>query len=97
MINSVSKAAQLLKTSEFNLLNEAWLTWFGDQPREQEIINVFSQLMMFGKAPDWADHFAKSVLADLEADRQVNLHSFTLLNQTPRVGPRPKISFSVDR
>lgn len=97
LMNSISRAAQLLNTSELQLLNEAWLTWFGGQPREQEIIDVFSQLMISDKAPDWADKFAKSVLADLEAHRQVNLNSFATLNMTPRVGPRPKITFSVDR
>ena len=53
--------------------------------------------MMFGELPDWADSYARAVLADLEANRQVNVNSFSVLNLSPRVGPRPAISFSIMR
>ena len=48
-----------------------------------------------GEVPVWADQFARSVLNDLEANRQVNLNSYCLLNLSPRVGARPKISFTL--
>jgi len=96
-MHSISKAAHLLNTSEFKLFSEAYLAWFGDRPDEKDILDVFSHFMMFGELPDWADQFARSILDDLEANRQVNLNSFCILNLSPRVGKRPEISFSVVR
>lgn len=96
-MHAISKAAQLLNTSEYKLVTEAYLAWFGDRPDDGDIMNVFSNFMMFGKLPDWADQFAKSVLTDLEANRQVNLNSFSVLNLSPRLGKRPEISFSIVR
>lgn len=94
-MQSISKAAYLLNISEYKLFSEAYLAWFGDRAKEKEIMSLFSQFMMFGELPDWADHFAKSILSDLEANRQVNVNSFCVLNLSPRVGKRPDISFSL--
>ncbi|MFK7993777.1 MAG: hypothetical protein AB8B87_06550 [Granulosicoccus sp.] len=94
-MHAISQAAHLLNTSEFKLVSEAYLAWFGDRPDDNDIMNVFSQFMMFGELPDWADQFARSVLDDLKANRQVNLNSFSVLNLSPRVGKRPEISFSI--
>ncbi|MBX2886977.1 MAG: hypothetical protein KTR32_43925 [Granulosicoccus sp.] len=96
-MHTFSKAAQMLNISEFKLFSEAYLAWFGDRADENDLVNVFSQFMMFGEIPDWADHFARSVLDDLEANRQVNVNSFSVLNLSPRVGKRPEISFSIIR
>ena len=94
-MHAISKAAHLLNTSEFKLFSEAYLAWFGDRPKEKDIMVVFSQFMMFGELPDWADQFARSILNDLEANRQVNINSFSVINLSPRVGKRPEISFSI--
>lgn len=96
-MHSISKAAQLLNTSEFKLFGEAYLAWFGDRADEKDIMSFFSQFMMFGTTPVWADQFAQSILSDLEANRQVNLNSFNISSLSPRVGKRPVISFSVGR
>ena len=96
-MHAISKAAHLLKTSEFKLFSEAYFAWFGDRPEDSDILDVFSQFMMFGELPDWADQFARSILDDLEANRQVNINSFSVLNLSPRVGKRPEISFSIVR
>ncbi len=96
-MHAISKAAHLLNTSEFKLFSEAYLAWFGDRPDDQDIMDVFSQFMMFGELPDWADQFARSILNDLEANRQVNINSFSVINLSPRVGKRPEISFSIVR
>lgn len=96
-MHTISKAAHLLNISEFKLFSEAYLTWFGDRADEQDLTLVFSQFIMFGELPEWADQFARSVLDDLEANRQVNLNSFSTLNLSPRVGKRPEISFSIMR
>jgi len=69
--------------------------WFGDRASEHDITSVFAQFKMFGEVPVWADQFARSVLNDLEANRQVNLNSYCLLNLSPRVGGKPEISFTL--
>ena len=96
-MHAITKVATLLNTSEFKLFSEAYLAWFGDRPTENDIINLFSQFKMFGEMPDWANQFAQSVLEDLEANRQVNLNSFSVLNLSPRIGKRPEISFSISK
>ncbi len=96
-MHTISKAAHLLKISEFKLFSEAYLTWFGDRADDKDLTQVFSQFIMFGELPIWADQFARSVLDDLEANRQVNLNSFSTLNLSPRMGKRPEISFSIVR
>lgn len=96
-MQSVTKAASLLNVSEYRLFSEAYLAWFGDRADEDDMVFVLSQFMMFGEVPDWADQFAKNLLADLEANRQVNLTSFSLLNLGPRTGRKPDISFSIMR
>ena len=94
-MQTISKAADLLQISEYKLLSEAYLNWFGDRATDNDIATVFSQFMMFGEVPDWASQYARSVLTDLEANRQVNLNSFCLLNLSPRVGSKPVISFTL--
>lgn len=96
-MQSISRAARLLEVSEFKLFSEAYLAWFGDRADDEDLTWVFSQFMMFGELPDWADSYARSVLDDLDANRQVNMNSFSVLNLSPRVGKRPEISFSIMR
>jgi len=93
----ITKAADMLNISEYRLFSEAYLAWFGDRADENDIAAVFSQFKMFGEVPEWADVFARSVLSDLEANRQVNLNSFCLLNLSPRVGEKSDISFTILR
>lgn len=96
-MHSVKMAATLLNVTEYKLFADAYLTWFGDHADQEDMLEVLSQFMMFGEVPDWADQFARTVLADLEANRQVNLTSFSLLNLSPRTGNKPDISFSIVR
>ncbi len=94
-MQAISKAASLLEISEYRLFGEAWLNWFGDRPTEQDITSIFAQFKMFGEVPLWADEFARGIIDDLEANRQVTLNSFCLLNLAPRVGRKPIITFSL--
>ena len=96
-MHTISQAAQMLNTSEYKLVSEAYLAWFGDRPDDSDIMNLFSQYMMFGELPDWAEQFARGILEDLKANRQVNLNSFSIVNLSPRAGKRPEISFSIVR
>lgn len=93
----ITKAADLLNISEYRLFSEAYFTWFGDRANENDITFVFSQFKMFGEVPEWANLYARHVLVDLEANRQVNLNSFCVLNLSPRVGQKAEISFSIQR
>ncbi len=94
-MQTISKAASLLNISEYRLFSEAYLTWFGDRASENDIAMVFAQFKMFGEVPQWANEFARSVLDDLEANRQVSLNSYCLLNLSPRIGAKPEISFTL--
>ncbi|PID60158.1 MAG: hypothetical protein CSB44_11785 [Gammaproteobacteria bacterium] len=94
-MQSISKAASKLNISEFRLFSEAYLAWFGDRADDEDITLLFAQFMMFGELPDWADQYARSILDDLAANRQVNLNSFCILNMSPRVDARAPISFSI--
>lgn len=91
----ITQAAHLLNTSEYKLFSEAYLAWFGDRPSDVDVMNAFSQYMMYGEVPDWADHFARAILDDLKANRQVNINSFCVLNLSPRIGKRQDCSFSI--
>ncbi len=94
-MQSITKAASLLQISEYRLFSEAYLTWFGDRAHEKDITFLFAQFKMFGEVPDWADQYARNIVSDLEANRQVNLNSFCLLNLSPRIGEKSEISFTL--
>lgn len=95
MQTPITRAATLLKISEYKLFSEAYLNWFGDRPDETDITLLFAQFMMFGEVPDWADQFARNILADIEANREVSLNSFSVLNLSPRIGRKAAISFTL--
>ena len=96
-MQSITRAADLLGASELKLLSEAYLTHFGDHADEEDMMFLFTRFMMFGEVPDWVERYADTVLADLEANRQVNLNSFCVLNLAPRVGDKTRIGFSLER
>ena len=94
----IKAAASALRTSEYKIISEAYLYWFGDRLSDDEATELFSRFMMFGESPEWADKFARDILSDLDANRKINLNSYCLLNMTPRVGgKKPKVSFTVVR
>ena len=96
-MQSITRAADLLGASELKLLSEAYLTHFGDHADEEDMMFLFTRFMMFGEVPDWVERYADNVLEDLEANRQVNLNSFCVLNLAPRVGDKTRIGFSLER
>ncbi len=94
----IKAAANALKTSEYKIISEAYLYWFGDRLSDEEATELFSRFMMFGESPEWADKFARDVLSDIDANRDINLNSYCLLNMTPRVGSiKSKVSFTIVR
>jgi len=50
---------------------------------------------MYGEVPYWAHDYAKNVLDDIAANRQVSLNSFCLVNLAPRTGDKDDLSFSI--
>jgi len=94
----IRAAATALNTSEYKIISEAYLYWFGDRLSDDEAAELFSRFLMFGESPEWADKFARNVLSDLDANRKTNLNSYCILNMAPRVASaKAKVSFTIVR
>lgn len=94
----IKAAATALNTSEYKIISEAYLFWFGDRLSDEEAAELFSRFMMFGESPEWANEFARNVLSDFNENRITNLNSYCLLNMAPRVASaKAKVSFTVVR
>lgn len=94
-MRTIERAASLLNISEHRLFTEAYLTYFGDRAELDDIDDWFAQFKMYGDAPFWAHDFAKTVLNDIAANRQVTLNSFCLVNLSPRTGDKPELTFTI--
>ena len=95
-MQSIKKAAERLQISEYRIISEAYINWHGDRAEESDLNDLFSRFMMFDEAPEWAEVYARSLLEDMENNRQINLNSYSVLNMSPRVGSKkPIISFSI--
>ena len=95
-VQTITKAATLLKTSEYRIFSEAYLNWYGDRADTADLDDIFSRFMMFGEIPPWADNYAQALINDTLSNRQVNLSSYCVLNMNPRVGSRKKrTSFTI--
>ena len=96
-MKSLVKAATILKTGEYQVLEQAYLNWHGACADEDEINLLFAQYMQYGILPHWAENFAKSVVSDFNARLQVNPGFYSLSCFSPRVATRKKIpSFSIN-
>lgn len=76
----VAKAANLLQIGEFQLLQLAYLAWFGEEMPEAVNDNVFRAYMLRGEVPVWARHYARRVI-DLDThdeldDRDPRYHRY---------------------
>jgi len=96
-MQAISRAATLLNISELKLLHEAHLTRFGDHADPEDLAFLLAHFTMFGEVPDWADDYARVVLGDLAANRQVMPNSFCVLSLAPRSGDKSPIGFSLQR
>lgn len=94
-MRTIERAASLLNVSEYRLFTEAYLTYFGDRAELEDIDDLFAQFKMYGDVPPWANDYAKSVLDDIAANRQVSLNSFCLVNLSPRTGNKPDLTFTL--
>ncbi len=95
-MNKFVQAATILKTGEYQVLEQAYLNWHGACADEDEINLLFAQYMQFGVLPHWAESFAKTVISDFNAQLQVNPGFYSLSCFSPRVASKKKIpSFSI--
>jgi hypothetical protein len=67
----VAKAANLLQIGEFQLLQLAYLAWFGEEMPEAANDNVFRAYMVRGEVPVWARHYARRVI-DLDTHNELD-------------------------
>ena len=90
-------AANILKTGEFQVLEQAYLNWHGACAEECEIYDLFAQYMLYGELPHWAQAFAKEVISDYNASLATNPGLFSLSSFSPRVACSKKIpTFSIN-
>jgi len=94
-MRTIERAASLLNVSEHRLFTEAYLTYFGDRAEQNDIDDMFALFKMYGEVPFWAHDFAKKVLDDIAANRQVTLNSFCLVNLAPRTGDKEDLTFTI--
>ncbi|MHA1151358.1 MAG: hypothetical protein ACTSQ7_01610 [Alphaproteobacteria bacterium] len=76
----VAKAANLLQIGEFQLLQLAYMAWFGEEMPEAANDPIFRSYMLEGQVPAWARHYARRVielddLDDLD-DRDPRYHRY---------------------
>jgi hypothetical protein len=69
----IARAANLLQIGEFQLLQLAYFSWYGEEMSEQESNATFQTYMIGGLVPPWARHYARQIIArdelgDLEDD-----------------------------
>lgn len=76
----VAKAANLLQIGEFQLLQLAYLAWYGEEMPEAANDPIFRTYMLEEQVPAWARHYARRVielddLDDLD-DRDPRYHRY---------------------
>ncbi len=96
-MNDLVQAAAILKTGEYQLMQQAYINWHGAHATDKELYSLFSQYMQYGVVPHWVEAFAKTVISDFNAQIQVNPAFYCLSCFSPRVASNRKIpTFSVD-
>jgi len=90
----IVRAANLLEIGEFQLLQVAYLEWFGAEMPDGMIDIVFQQYMVKSQVPHWARHFAREVLRlDLVGelnweDKRYHVFDHQHYSATPKPGFR---------
>lgn len=59
----VCSAANVLQVGEFQLLQLAYRSWFGEDLPEALTDRLFTSYMLRNEVPHWARHFARTILA----------------------------------
>ncbi len=71
----VLDAASVMDISEFQVFEQAYVDWFGDEPMVSEVEASFAVYMFRGEIPTWVRQYARKILKtwpeDLSAPRAV--------------------------
>ena len=58
----IAQAANLLQIGEFQLLQLAYKSWYGEELPEAQTDRLFSDYMLRGHVPHWARHYARCIV-----------------------------------
>ena len=96
-VQQVLDASAHLRISEFDLFQLAWERWTGQAAEESHLEPLFAAYMFQHSVPHWARHFAREVMACVEAghldrsafgaDRMRRREPFTNPGQPPTPAP----------
>ncbi|MCB1755309.1 MAG: hypothetical protein KDJ38_07295 [Gammaproteobacteria bacterium] len=90
------KAAEILQTGEYQVLEQAYFNWHGAYAPEEDLNLLFARYMQFGVLPHWAEKFAINVISDFNSQIVVNPGFYSLSSFSPRVACAKKIpTFSI--
>jgi len=67
-MNDLTEAANILDTSEFEVLQRAHLHWYGQTATSAELEAVFSVWLQRQQLPAWARHYVSVVIRDFEQE-----------------------------
>jgi hypothetical protein len=60
--SEIVHAANLLQIGEFQLIQLAYKTWYGEDLPENKINKIFSEYMLTGIIPIWVTYYARDIL-----------------------------------
>ncbi len=62
----LTEAANILDTSEFEVLRRAHIYWYGQPASDTQLAPVFAAWLTEQKLPVWARHYVNQVIRDFE-------------------------------
>ena len=66
MSTVVSKASAILEISEYEVMWQGYVEWFGREPSPREIDAAFGELLRGKSSPYWAVGYARAVVRRFE-------------------------------
>jgi hypothetical protein len=66
----LTRAANILDISEFEVINQAYIHWHGDTAPKRLIQLTFSTYLKTQELPHWAKHYAVHIVQSFEAELQ---------------------------
>lgn len=66
----LTRAANILDISEFEVINQAYTHWHGDTAPKRLIQSTFSTYLKTQELPHWAKHYAVHIVQSFEAELQ---------------------------
>lgn len=74
-------AANILDTSEFDVLSHAYEHWYGESASTEMLNQAFSNYLKTQELPHWARHYALGVITRFEAEMRVKWKRYSLFWQ----------------